>query len=201
MDLKSYIKYYLVCVSCCLVTQSCSKNRLLFRDRQEEQELSMIRAKEAHDLIEKIAYFFSNDTVKGSTMEERFFYPEYCGGLYINKDKKVVLICVEDTSLCRKVIAKKIGRNDFLMQAGTYSYNTLESILKELRSFYLDQGNRNILEEVGLGHFGLDVQRNGIYIELKECSAEKIYLFKRKVMDSPAFIFEKSLDSVVIDSY
>lgn len=77
------------------------------------------------------------------------------------------------------------------MQSGKYSYNTLKSIVNELVSFYLDEKNRNRLEEVGLGHFGLDIRRNCIYIELKECNAARIALFKSKIMDSPTFIFEK----------
>lgn len=194
------MKYYWIGILCCLVTLACSKHGLALREAEGEQASLLIRAREASDLIEKIACSFKSDPDKKDTSGERISYPDDCGGLYINKDKKVVVIALGDTSSYRKTLAQKIGRNDFLMQAGTYSYHTLKSILNELVSFYLDEQNRALVEEIGWAHFGLDVERNGIYIELKEYDPERVSLFKRKIKDSPVFIFEKSAGPVVMDT-
>lgn len=193
------MKYYLVGILCGLLTQACNQNRLLLDAEQGKQDSLLIRAREAHTLIEQIAYSFGCDPVKEDSGSEKFSYPDDCGGLYISEDKEVVVIGVGDTGVYRRRIAEKIGRNDFLMQAGTYSYITLKSVLNELVSFYMDERNRKILEEVGLERFGLDIQRNVISIGLKECNEERISLFKKKVMDSPVFIFEKSWGPIRIE--
>lgn len=189
------MKYLLINIIICFLLTNCSNRKKIVNNisKNEEDvsliqsETSIFRDRAALTLIEKIAHSFSSDT-----LSNMFSYPDYCGGLYITEDKKVVVIILEDTAYYRKIIAKNIDRNDFLIQKGTYSYTSLNSTLQKLVDFYQEETNKNIIQKVGLNYFALDIKNNRILIGLTNISPERIALFKEKIMDSPTFIFVKS---------
>lgn len=179
------MKKSVIYIVLCLLISSCSKRSKPLTETAISSDI--ISDREALELINKIA-----SVVKTDTTNTRFEYNNYCGGLYINESKKVVVIIVGDTAFYRKTISDKIGRNDFIVQSGKYSYNMLKSILAELALFWQDAKNENIIQEVRLKQFGLDIRNNNIYIKLQDINKTQIDLFRKKVMDSPVFVFENS---------
>lgn len=188
------MKNYGICIIICLFIFSCGKRQNNSEQTSVNSEILLNREKDALVLINNIASFCKIDG--NNTL---FEYKDYCGGLYIDEFKNVVVIIVGDTALHRKEIAKKIGRNDFIIQSGKYSYTMLRSILNELVSFYQNVNNDSIIQEVGLKRFGLSVQKNSIYIKLKDCNKIKISIFKEKIMNSPVFEFENSPGPAVME--
>lgn len=173
---------------------SCGKRQNNSEQVSVNSEVLLNREKDALVLINSIASFCKIDGDNSL-----FGYQDYCGGLYIDEFKNVVIIIVGDTNLHRKAIAKKIGRNDFLVQSGKYSYSMLKSILNELVSFYKNVDNDSIIQEVGLKQFGLSIHKNSIYIKLKDCNQTKIDLFKEKIMNAPVFVFENSSGPAIME--
>lgn len=189
------MKHFLTSIIIYLLLASCSNKPKVSNDILKNEEdvsfiqpdTSLLRERAALTLIEKIAHSFSSDT-----LSNMFSYPDYCGGLYITEEKEVVVIILGDTAYYRKMIANNINRNDFLIQKGTYSYTSLKSTLQKLVDFYQEEANRNIIQKVGLTRFALEIEKNGISIQLTNISPERIALFKEKIMDSPTFIFVES---------
>ena len=118
---------------------------------------------------------------KGSTI-----YPDYFGGMYIDKDDQLVVQIVKsklsasDTEKYSKLI------NDANKEYVQYSYRELKDIHDKVLNYFL---NDNKL--VNITGVSIDVLSNRVIVELKEKSEDTINVFRENIIDSALIEFEQ----------
>ncbi len=161
-------------------------------DYEKKLELNQ----KAADNATKIEKYFSkkrNGEIK---------YPNYIGGLYINKNNNLVVqfvesaIPAENDKQYNNYQAIKNVSEDIDIEFVSYSYLDLQEIHDIILDYYLNKNeNKNI---VGLH---IDVEKNSVIVNFREYNDEVINYFKENVINSPAVVFDKGeVYSVVSDS-
>lgn len=118
-------------------------------------------------------------------------YPDYFGGYYHDGNGKLVVFVVKGASGYEKDIEKRVGNKDYLMVECEYSYDLLLTVCGGVSDFFTAEKNRPIVDEITINSVGIDTRNNRVFVSLKECTPEKIALFKAKVSGSPVIKFEE----------
>lgn len=120
------------------------------------------------------------------TKGDRNLYPDYFGGIYINKNKEVVVLIKGSPELYANVFRTNSDVDVQLVEC-EYSLNelneTIEYMAKKLRS------NEGLATSLGIDAFGIRTSENRIKVQLQNCGQTSIDLFKEKVLDSPMLDF------------
>lgn len=116
-------------------------------------------------------------------------YPDYFGGMYINKNNQLVIQIIKsripksNTETYSKLINEYSNAN---FEYVKYSYKELNEIHDEVLDYFLNDNTSVIVTGVYI-----DILSNNVVVELKEKSKEKINLFKEKINDSVMIRFEQ----------
>ena len=170
--------------------------KALINQLGDDYEKKLELNQKAADNATKIEKYFSkkrNGEIK---------YPNYIGGLYINKNNNLVVqfvksaIPAENDKQYNNYQAIKNVSEDIDIEFVSYSYSDLQEIHDIILDYYLNKNeNKNI---VGLH---IDVERNSVMVNFREYNDEIINYFKENVIDSPAVVFDEGeVYSVVSDS-
>lgn len=63
--------------------------------------------------------------------------------------------------------------------------------------FFMDSRNEALLKEMTLNAFGISMEKNRVFVSLMDSTDAHIDLFKEKIIDSPAVMFEQSKGTIV----
>lgn len=89
------------------------------------------------EMIVNLNSSFVVSTTRGSE-NEIVAYPSDYGGMYINKEGKLIILVAGDLNKeVKSSYALRAGGSGFLMEACEYSYNELETLRSELEIFLL----------------------------------------------------------------
>lgn len=116
-------------------------------------------------------------------------YPDYYGGSFIEKGELIILV-TGDTILNKEKLAGRTLSSEFQVRPCKFSYNQLLEVHQKVNDFFLNKENARAIEEITMNAMGIKPQDNRIFISLKECTPEKISIFKSRVIDSPILAFE-----------
>ncbi len=150
----------------------------------------------------EIIYKNSISVEKANELESLFttskngdkIYPDYFGGVYIDKNQNLVVQIVPEKSnsiLKSKnetlsLFNKKINNDEnILVKNVKHSYAELLEIQDKIKNYFMSNDNDNILA------FYIDVEVNKIIVELKSNSKDKIAEFKENVVNSDLISFIK----------
>lgn len=132
--------------------------------------------------------------LKRLTQDNRL--PDYYGGSYNNCDGILIVLVVGDTIERKQDLVKILKGDEFIVQSCEYSYNTLMQIVDSLNIVVQKNENQMKLNDLNLDYWGLLEEKNRVVIVIDNCDPQKMKLFKKQIMDSPAFIFRCSSDSI-----
>ena len=79
----------------------------------------------------------------------------------------------------------------------TFSYNELMRVRQVILDFFMDSRNEALLKEMTLNAFGISMEKNRVFVSLMDSTDAHIDLFKEKIIDSPAVMFEQSKGTIV----
>ncbi len=120
-------------------------------------------------------------------------YPDYVGGLYINKEQNLVIQIVSNPNE-RKALLKDAKYNEIInidqnaiIEYVDHSYNELNSINEVIKNYFSKNNNRNI----SLVANYVDISNNIVVVELENNTVDEIEKFKENVIDSPLIRFIK----------
>ncbi len=150
----------------------------------------MANEKKSIRLFNKLMDSFSPDWEEKEM--DTSIYPPYFGGAFVNEQGKFVIAATTDDETTRKVFAKKIGSNDFILQKVEFSYIDLLRIINKLEDFLADSTVSS--DHPVLANFAgayPDVVDNRVRVTLQKATDEVVAAFKKDISDSPAIIFEE----------
>lgn len=152
------------------------------KDREKSDESEQARS-------ERLAASL-NDSFGINSSKANPKYPDYYGGYYHDNGKLVILI-TKGAKNYEKDLDRRVGNEDYVTKDCDFSYNDLLKVHKKVEDFFLNERNESIIDEITINSMGVDTRSNRIFISLKECTPEKIALFKDKIIDSPVVRFEE----------
>ena len=140
----------------------------------------------ASDNADKVRKFFKEDE-KGDTI-----FPNYIGGLYINKDNNLVIQIVKDNIpnilSSDYDIYNKIIKIDSIIEYVDYSNSELVDINNEIVNHMHDE---SLINEIGITKVYIDTINNRIVVNLIDDNEFYISLFKNNVYDSNIIVFKR----------
>lgn len=149
-----------------------------------ETKSEKIRQAFSEELVINLENSFKTGVLKSDVS----LYPDYYGGNYIENGNLVILV-TGDTLDNREKMSARTRSSDFIIKQCQFSYNELLNVHDIITNFYLNRDNDPIKEEITMTAFGIRPSDNSIFVDLKECTPEKIALFKSRVIDSPIVSF------------
>ncbi len=177
---------YLLCM-CGVSMMSCS-NETLVDSTSVIQQDSVLSVDE---MIVNLNSSFVVSTTRGSE-NEIVAYPSDYGGMYINKEGKLVILVAGDLNKdVKSSYALRAGSSGFLMEACEYSYNELETLRSELEIFFADKSNWDFMNEIKWYSLSISNSENRVIVTM-DCKTNNIDRFKEKVSSSPLIKFEQS---------
>ena len=141
----------------------------------------------ASSVLEKVNQYFYSDSYG------KIMYPEYIGGLYINKNNDPIIQIKKDNNVTlSEEKASKIRNfsniaknNDIEIEYVNHSYNELEKINNKINDSYT---NNNINTDNITANY-IDVINNRVVVELVDNSLTKQNEFKNNIINSDAIYF------------
>lgn len=129
--------------------------------------------------------------------------PDWLGGI-VNADKySFTVYIVGNKSKGRTELEKLLGRSDFNVKSGFYSYKHLRLVNDSLFLFFKDKDNDLISKEIGFRFFSLQEKENCIYVYLEKYDNNKIKNFRDFIIDDSCIVFKQYIDdpnaSIVAD--
>lgn len=177
---------FLLCM-CGVGMMSCSNDTLVEPTPVIQQDPAL----SVDEMIVNLNRSFIISTTRGSD-NEIIAYPGDYGGMYINKEGKLVLLVAGDLNKeVESSYALRAGGSGFLMKTCEYSYNELETLRSELEVFFADKNNWNFMNEIKWYSLSISNSENRVIVTM-DCKANNIDRFKDKVSSSPLIKFEQS---------
>lgn len=170
---------------------SCS-NEILPLDESSLSESTETKSATQREGIE-IGRNLKRSFLSHVTRADISLYPDYFGGMYLNKEGRLVVLVTGDTTTYKEKIQQRALSNNFLLKPCAYSYKELIDIINQLNKFFLNKVNKPLINEIQLDGFGLMDKNNRIAIRIRNCNDEKIEKFKKEISNFPGFVFENSL--------
>ena len=120
-------------------------------------------------------------------------YPDYYGGAYV-KDNKIIVFFKNgiDKVEAKKELSSRIDLGYVEFRECDYSYAELMNLDEWLFDFFTKDGNKSLLNSLGVDGWSINKDKNRILIKLRECSDFYVSEFKSKVINSPMISFMKS---------
>ena len=134
--------------------------------------------------VDKLDSTFTDYSVGKDLMHPKH-YPDYYGGLYLDCCGKLVIVVIGDTVAAKKDIVRRCGKTNFRLQQGQYSYAKLEKTMDTINAKRFEH-----FEPMTTA--GINTTINRVIVGLLECSPKNIYHFRKRIIDSPAVVYEKS---------
>ena len=163
------------------VMVSCSDDFTGYETRQQSSN-----DKTLSEIAQTLEMSFASKVTRSYTGEMN--YPDYYGGVFLDKDGKLVVLTKGDCELYRQELTTRAASDNFTLKPCDYSLNELLEVIDELNQYM--ENNRSACEELQFYGFGLRTDLNRISIKLGNCSPESINKFKSSVMDDSRIFFE-----------
>ena len=127
-------------------------------------------------------------------------YPACYGGhFYASQDSLKVLVVrnylVQND--CLQSLDSMFYQQPYQVVPCTFSYNELMRVRQVILDFFMDSRNEALLKEMTLNAFGISMEKNRVFVSLMDSTDAHIDLFKEKIIDSPAVMFEQSKGTIV----
>lgn len=189
----SYMAFLLFITSC---VTSCSQDDNMI-DNMPKEKTSLV-SKSSRTENEKRALDIAtglNNSFKTLTKaaDGRSTYPDYFGGATIGEDGHLIVYIKGDTIKAKIDLESRSQSSDFTIKSCEYSLNELTELKSQLAELFNQDQYTDELTWVAVG---ISPKKNRIIVRLEDCSAEKIALFKSKISNSPAIIFEEGQKAV-----
>lgn len=185
---------FILFVTSCVT--SCSQDDSLMDNTPQEKTSLVTKSsrteneKRALDIATSLNNSFKTLT---KAADGRSTYPDYFGGATIAEDGHLIVHIKGDTIAAKIDLASRSGSNDFTINSCEYSLNELTELKSKLDEYFIQGQYKDELTWVAVG---IMPRKNRIVVRLEDCSAEKIALFKAKISNSPAIIFEPGQKAV-----
>ena len=167
-------------------------NQRLFAQRMERERQSNI---EYNALLDS----FANDNVKTRVLSSKplsndeIMYPDYYAGAYLDDDGELVVLMTEEKAVLenQELVISKTGNQNIITKTAKYSYRHLTDVMNTINTYMEDKtGDKALLASVKT--WGLYDDKNCVTVTLQGLTDEKIELFRKEIVDSPAINFEES---------
>lgn len=109
---------------------------------------------------------------------------------------EILLFWLLDTAEYKEPLSRMAKSNNIILEPCQFSYKTLIGTIDRLNEFVLNANNASIVDNLKVQCFGVQDDKNHIFIALKDYSPEKIALFKNQVIDSPCLVFEPAVGEI-----
>lgn len=155
----------------------------LIRELGVNYKLKLEQNEKSSSDAQSIEKSFDKDE-KGVTI-----YPDYFGGMYIDKDDRLVIQIIQNeisVSNIEEYLKLTSGYSNANLEYVKYSYKELNEIHNAILDYFLSDN-----KSVNIVGVYIDVLSNHVVVELKEKSEDTIKLFKEKISDSPMIWFEQ----------
>ena len=127
-------------------------------------------------------------------------YPACYGGHFYTPQDSLVVLVVRD-HLAQKECVQSLDsifyQQPYQVVPCTFSYNELMRVRQVILDFFMDSRNEALLKEMTLNAFGISMEKNRVFVSLMDSTDAHIDLFKEKIIDSPAVMFEQSKGTIV----
>ncbi|WP_339813110.1 hypothetical protein [Zunongwangia profunda] len=143
---------------------------------------------DANEKLTKIINSFG--ITKNRFQEDVPKYPDYYGGAYIEQNGQLVVLINGEMGLGKQAVTAIIGNGNIEFKKADYSFARLTEIMNSLNEFVLSK--KNIAVSDNFKTFSLIDKENRIVVELDDYSDQKIFEFRKSVLNSPAIVFTKS---------
>lgn len=184
--------FYLMCLLA-FVMVSCSDDFTGYETRQQSSN-----DKPLSEIAQTLEMSFASKVTRSYTGEMN--YPDYYGGVFLDKDGKLVVLTKGDCELYRQELTTRAASDNFTLKPCDYSLNELLEVIDELNQYM--ENNRSACEELKLYSFGLKTDINRVYVGLGNCSQESIAKFKATVMNDERIVYEEGyIMNTDIDTY
>lgn len=121
----------------------------------------------------------------------KYFFPNFFGGVYISENNEVILQTVESNELNNLILTFKEKlttlKIDYEEEKVKYSFNELNDTYDYILNCY----SKNPKIFANILSFYIDSKNNYVVVELKEFSEVKINEFKQKIIDSPVVFLKQ----------
>lgn len=169
-----------------------------FSESLDEQAVIEADASPQWEANEKLARLMKSFGTTSNSKNEALNFPDYYGGAYITEQGKlVVYIHRDDLEKQKEKITSLVGSGNVELKKADYSYAYLTDIMDQLNEFVINKKNPSVMANFNV--FALMDKENRIVVELKDYNEEKIAVFKKLVLNSPAIKFVKSQGEMVLE--
>ncbi len=116
------------------------------------------------------------------------------GGCYIDDDNKLHVLFTSETQDSIINAVNTITNNSVVIENCEYTLNELEMLKEKISDIMVSELRDNEVSEIAddIVAVGLYQKQNKIFVQIKNCTKEKIYLFRKRILDSDAIVFETS---------
>lgn len=146
------------------------------------------KQKDASSLAMNLSKSLCSNVTKSGVSD----YPDYYGGTYINENGDLVVLVVGDTAQYKPVLSKMAKSSNIIVEPCRFSYNTLLKTIDQLNELIINKETTDILQNFKIQCFGIQDNKNTVFVALEDCSSTNISLFKQQVLDSPNIVFEQA---------
>lgn len=166
-------------------------------DNASRQKTSEEGLQEANDRVLTSAFTdlmssFENASARSSGVID-MNYPDYYGGSYCENGKLFVLVVKGyELESVRKNLASQTNTDAIELKQCDNSYKTLIEITNYLNSFFSEEENKKLLDELSIDGWGPANRENMVVVKTKNNTPQNMELFKSKVINSPLIIFKQS---------
>ena len=184
--------FYFLCLLTFIMV-SCSDDFTGYETRQQSSN-----DKTLSEIAQTLEMSFASKVTRSYTGEMN--YPDYYGGVFLDKDGKLIVLTKGDCELYRQELTTRAASNNFTIKPCDYSLNELLEVIDELNQYM--ENNQPMCEELQLYSFGLKTDINRVYVGLGNCSQESIAKFKATVMNDERIVYEKGyIMDTDVDAY
>lgn len=124
-------------------------------------------------------------------------YPDYYCGVYLQNGDSLVILIKENSEKTQANLNLRTKGNNYIIREAEYSMNELIKTIDLLNDFILDEGNKSIVSDLGLDGFGIIPSENKLFVDLRNCTEDKITQFENTILNSPMLKFRNS-EGVII---
>lgn len=154
----------------------------------------MAKSKEkAYDLAVKLLDSFQSTVSRA--LNEELTYPDYYGGMYIDKQGFLNVLVKDDVNNSQSVVTRVVNSENVILHSCLYSYSELLHVLKCIDTYNRANPDSEVYKNFKAAK--LDDINNRVVVELRDCSSDKVFTFRNNVVDSPIIVFEQTTKKAV----
>ena len=120
-------------------------------------------------------------------------FPSYYGGAYVENEMLYIWVTSDSYAVQEDIWQRCKTKNGIIIKPYAHSMTMLVGLMQKLDSLIVANNHPDIK---WYGH-ALDERHNRIIIRLGDVSNENIARFKRNILDSPYFHYEKGQEAVL----